>query len=182
MSLWSKEFKCKWYLVNKPINRHFVHKIKSMTKLTLLYRFPPTTTNLWLFPSPNHLVAASPPPPNPSTLLPYLHISSSCQVFHKAAKPLSGCVHFVDKSYSHHPYRFQFVDFCCCLPTDEEFSPEDLFNMFFGGGFPQGNVARHRRQNRPRQDNNSREEVRFSTLPSWFWGCVTISHLTRAWN
>ncbi|XP_071808680.1 dnaJ homolog subfamily B member 12-like [Asterias amurensis] len=47
---------------------------------------------------------------------------------------------------------------------DEEFSPEDLFNMFFGGGFPQGNVARHRRQNRPRQDNNSREEARYTFL------------------
>lgn len=33
---------------------------------------------------------------------------------------------------------------------DEDFSPEDLFNMFFGGGLPEGHVA-HRRQQRFRQ-------------------------------
>ena len=37
-----------------------------------------------------------------------------------------------------------------CLISDEDFSPEDLFNMFFGGGFPEGHVA-HRRQQRFRQ-------------------------------
>ncbi|XP_022086493.1 dnaJ homolog subfamily B member 12-like [Acanthaster planci] len=49
---------------------------------------------------------------------------------------------------------------------DDDFSPEDLFNMFFGGGFPQGDIARQRRHYRthhPRQ-HQSQEEARYTFL------------------
>ncbi|XP_065652468.1 dnaJ homolog subfamily B member 12 isoform X2 [Hydra vulgaris] len=41
-------------------------------------------------------------------------------------------------------------------------SPEDLFNMFFGGGFPQGHVYTYRQQ--PRQHRNNHQQQNVSSV------------------
>ncbi|XP_072050937.1 dnaJ homolog subfamily B member 12-like isoform X2 [Amphiura filiformis] len=48
---------------------------------------------------------------------------------------------------------------------DDEFSPEDLFNMFFGGGFPDSHVAHRRQRFRQHYTRTSRtEEAQYTFL------------------
>lgn len=46
-----------------------------------------------------------------------------------------------------------------------DISPEDLFNMFFGGGFPNGNVYVHRTRNNTRNQHQHHEQQTTSMYP-----------------
>ena len=62
------------------------------------------------------------------------------------------------------------IDVWCvlCLFSDDDFSPEDLFNMFFGGGFPEPHVAQRRQRFRQHYTRTRTDEVSKLCRNQWF--------------